>query len=280
MKIYPNIALAAINANHGGAWRLLAAAKEIDAQGRGWIESDELRRKVLDYGVNGGTYRRWFLDALDTGFFRGQNRGKVWLSSPHAVAKLLEMAELGIQATITCDLSRLFKNGWRKIVWAAYLTTLPQEGLCSQKTKETITGVSPRRQRNYQKTIGTATINVCDRGEGTEQDAAAWREIFGLTVFHYRGRLTQRLPDTRSVPNDVAVKAKIGRAREEQDKLESSIKAESNKGKPLRLFFSDTKEAEKAGRKPSAQQLSPHERPETFGKLQKQHGRVTWRVYR
>lgn len=216
-KIWPFMGFAAIRGNHGGAWRAWVLAKALDTRGSGQLKRAALVAYLRFLGLDPRSVRRWIREAIQLGLFTEKYEVLSMVGLVKA-AQLLGVSEIGNPVIISAK--ALTRKGWRGHVWAAYLAMNPYP--ISQATKELITGVNPRTQRNWQQdpNLGSARSNWVKRTEHIDY-------LPDLVIYHGRacfvtrkGEMIQRLPDSRNVPMFVAMPAPKGRTSKAQERLE------------------------------------------------------------
>lgn len=246
LKIWPQLGLRAIKTNRSGAWRLWELARHLDEQGSGRVELSSLRKLIVTQaGAHRSTFSRWLRQAENCGAIVIADE-YVYYVNLGRMAAILGAERITRPAAITTE--TLIRQGWRKHVWAGYLATVATNPI-SQRTKKQLTGISARTQARYQRGIGHGRKNFVPRGEGTQKNADAYRELFFLTVFCNDGRLIQRHPDIRIVPMDTALSLPRGRSQRRAQKYMNSLMllAQGNRDEAHpRLYFANDKAAARA----------------------------------
>lgn len=305
IKLWPMVALWAIKANRGGAFRVWLLAKALDQAGSGWISRAQLWGFIGELGIGERKRRRWITDSLSVGLIaESKRRGgeEVYiLSSLAAAAEKLECKTIGRPALLTVN--RLISEGWRSYVWSAYLATLKGRPM-SQACKESVTGIEKRTQRNYQNgyrrkgkngevveilpPFGEARRNYA-KTSLTADHLAGVKEHGRQSAFVTRGRAWKhripdiheadyffrhfvmfRLPDIRTVPIFVSQPSPKGRSRKAQKQLNHSFSLERVKaGAIVRLFHESLEGVEGALRKLARADIPPWERPGELFQLAK-----------
>ncbi len=133
-----------------GALRLWEFAHYLDTNGRGLIERDVLKCRMLQH-VSARTFRRWLRQAHDLGLINPWSRG-YWQLEAHGKA----YRRLGLRCDrrkATIDIGALFRPGWKAVLFDAFVAIIGERPI-SRKTIETLTGKSASSQRRYQKRAG------------------------------------------------------------------------------------------------------------------------------
>lgn len=221
IKIWPKIMLSAITNKHGGAARLWFYARSLDLQGSGRINREELFENLTYRKVDERQRRRWLAEALDLGIMT-QVKGDFYLASLERGALLLRCDRIGNPVDI--HLPALFKRGWRAHIWAGYLAGLKEGQPISQEYKQTLTGISPRVQCNYQKQVaGSARKNFAATGLEADHLSGLKEEGRSSAFIGSNGLIFYRLPDLRIVPGFVSSPTHRGRSRKAQKVVNSLL---------------------------------------------------------
>jgi hypothetical protein len=249
IKIWPQLAIAAWQINAGGAYKVWRLAHNFDRAGSGKITRPEFYKYLNKLGVPARTRRRWIngeggaveLGLLSEAIDNNSSEVVYYLAGLARGAAALDCQAIG--APVIMGLPAFVDRGWRSMVWAAYHATV--SGPASQKTKENLTGVSPRTQRNYLKNAPIEKKKNYAKRDLKADPAylAGLKENTGQVVFitdHGDGR--QRLPDCIAVPETVAKKAPKGRTRKAQKRLTTlSMVVRGKSEKFVRLFHENAK---------------------------------------
>jgi len=281
VKIWPLLGLSAIKHRHGGAWRAWTLARALDGVGSGKVLSNELNSLMRGVGVESKTRRRWMADALKIGLLIPGKSGALFVVGLARAAALLNSPAIGLPAMV--DGGALVRKGWRALTFEAYNSTL--RGPMSQNRKHRLTRISPRTQRNYIRAgLATSRRNFAIRNEPANH-ASGIREVRGLAVFSPRtgahaGKLIQRLPDWRIVPQTTAIAAPVGRSRKAQRKLLESTSCTLGRGNVFeqpKLFYGNEQAARRAVK--AIERSEADDRPgEVFELMQAHAGSNLWRV--
>lgn len=259
VNIIPLIGIRAGEINAGGAWRVWQLGKVIDKSGSGVVYQNDLYQAAHKLGVHPRSLARWVSDGLRrkwiTKITRRDGRTAYQLLGAARIAESLGIDRVTSRAVI--DLRRLYQDGWKAYVWAAFLTCF--DGPVSRETLLELTGVPVRTQSSYESQLGiqhTHNLAVSTRpGDHAEGLQEAHESAFQF-VDYKRGRKTfaaWRLPDTRHVPIFVSSHASSrGRVRKINHYLSgtslSSMRRASGED-VVRLFYDDYKKAEQTTRK-------------------------------
>ena len=281
LKIWPEVILKSLQSGHSGGMRLYFLARMLDRPGRGVIDLDELFNFTRGLGIGERKRQRWLKDAVEIGLFvqHTQKRSLYFLAGLAGAALAIGADRVGLPAEISAG--DFISPGWRSIVWAAYLTAFVKDPTndhpdiffrpISQASKREITGVSERTQYNYQRTIpgGKAIKNFADRGRARPGLAQGMKDELGLVIFEHKGRIIQRLPDSRVIPENVASHLNIGRSRKAQSRLNALYKlAQGNvTGGDARLFCENARQMKSTMRQKSRSDSPRWKAPEVFQRL-------------
>lgn len=280
IKIWPAVVLESLKTNTSGAARLYFLARSLDQTGRGMIPAGDLLGYMRDLKIGARKRQRWFAQACELGILKkvvSHGLPMIVITSLGRAAVALGADHVGLPAT--CDDHVLTGKGWRALAWSSYLTTHKEKPV-SQKTKEQITGISPRTQRNYQKAIPGERIRNRRRiylnGPKSDRNkqAAGLQDVAGMAVYTDKsGRTWQALPDTRKVPFGISRLLKRGASRRAQRYVNSHDSSSfprrgSRDAIGVRLFCEGERETRAAIRQ--AQKLAPWEgRPSEVFELAK-----------
>lgn len=238
IRIWPLFLISAVRSQHGGAARLYFIARSLDKKGTGSIDRKDLYEFTDRLGIDPRQRRRWLKDAFNSGLLRRYKRHFVYCSLAKA-ALILGVDHIG--KPVKVDSQGLVSHGWRSLVWDGYLATLNSRPV-SQAQKEKITGVHPRVQRLYQaggqstRRYNFATV----RGLKPDQIQGS-AEVTNRHIFiSRRGKIVQRLPDTRVVGFGLVGQCPRGRSRKVQKWINShralSLEGQRLSGRIYRLF--------------------------------------------
>lgn len=262
IKLWPVVALGAIQSGHGGAWKVWRIGKFLDGQreATGRIEIDALFSTLRSQGVSDRARQRWIRDAVKIGVItKGRSGGHTyyWLASLGKAAAAFG-AEIGARPAVLKDVSALFKNGWRAEVWRCFIASRSggNASPISQESLEKITGVPARTQSHYQAEREITCIKNFAPQNGSmpaDDDIEAMKSLTGYAYFRDGdNRLNQRLPDIRTCEAVHAVAAKRGRTRNAKRELgrQSSVllkqQASGGEQELQRLFYTSSEAAGKA----------------------------------
>ena len=252
MKIHPVMGVRAFQQKMGGAYRAWVTARTLDRNGSGAVDTHILKSELLAAGVNQTTCSRWLSQAVSAGIMRLEvhKSGKTAfvLKGVSKVAKMLDCER--IDRPILLDTQALFNEGWRSLIWEAYIAANHNGKIISREKLEEITGVNRREQVRLEKGTGvTTTANLIETGLSSD-NMTGMKEFQGKAAFEYQGKIIVRLPDTRHVKSEIKT-AHRGRTKKINRTLSSgsSIHASGLKRGKLRLFFTDSKSLERAFRR-------------------------------
>lgn len=260
IKIWPNVILAGMMSNHGGAIRMYFLARSLDPDGKGWIKVSILRDLLHSLGVKERKRRRWLSDALSLGLMSEDHNQGYRLCSLARGALAINCDQVGRPAEVGSR--NLIKMGWQSIVWGAFLSTLDNR-LVSQAMKEELTGVPQRTQRFYQSKLCVKTHKNYVRTDLKADCLPGMQEFVKPSAFTGKdGMIYFRLPDQVTIPGYVAIPGLKGRSRKAQKQVNASCKEARRNGSlsSAHLFYYTMKNAEKALRK-LGRSISPSELP-------------------
>lgn len=257
VKVWSLVGLAAIQSNHGGAWRVWVLCHAIDQAGSGRARRSDLWRWLAELGVGDRKRRRWLRDAITIGLVREAGE-YYYLAGLARAAIILGCDHIGRPAVISpVDLMR---SGWRAVVWSAYLLTLDGRPI-SQEKKAILTGIDPRTQRNYQRSSPGEVRRNYAKTDIPGDHVDGLRDHGKPSAFVGRdGRIVYRLPDIRLV-SGVAKLTSKGRSRKAQRVINSRVIVARDQGSLVRLFHESTKGVKAALRQLSQADIPPWERP-------------------
>jgi hypothetical protein len=242
IKVWPKLGVSSWLANAGGAWRIWRLAKHYDPTNSGRVDREGFYEYLNSLGVPRQNRWRWLNKALELGLITQVKYPWGIVFQTVGVARgasILGCEQLGYPVFIS--VADLIKTGWRATVWVALHAWL--DGPISQATKERLTGVNPRTQRNYLSEVQhEKQKNYTERDLDPEylpihKEVLPDRHLF----LNEQGQVIQRLPDKISVPDQVARKAPKGRSRKAQRELNatSSKVRREQCGQPVRMFYKD-----------------------------------------
>lgn len=238
VKLWPMVGLAAVQTLHGGAWRAWALCHALDRDGSGRCLRSDLWGWLHELDVDERTRRRWLRDALDLSLIT-EAGDHYYLVGLGRAAVMLGCDDIGTPAEISPG--ALVREGWRSVVWGAYIATLNGRPI-SQETKHRITGVDPRTQRNYQAQVPGAVRRNYAKTNTPGSHITGVRDNGRPGSFVGRdGRIVYRLPDIRTIPGNVARLTPRGRSRKAQKQVKLLCIVAREKGQLLRLFHDTAK---------------------------------------
>jgi hypothetical protein len=259
MKIFPSLALAALKANSGGAWRVWEFARSIDRQGSGAIYEADLRNHCNELKVNGGTYKRWLKQAIDLGLFISVSRGRLVLIGIKTACLILECKRVDTRR-VEIPNNKLVGKGWRAWIWAAYEMEFKGRPI-SRKTQYQLTGKHPETQRRYDNAAGVIRKANYAKGKLSADYLASIQEFDRRAApFVMDGVVWWRLPDARfSKKIKLAGKGMSGKIN--KTLRYSGISKRRDAGDCVRLFCENEKELKSTLKKISH---SDRKTPDTY----------------
>lgn len=268
IKIWPLIVFAADKQRLGGAIRLFFIARMIDKRGSGKVAKAELLSWLQYLKVGDRKRRRWLAQAKAQGLIIEVD-DFYYLVSLAKAALAVECNQVGRPAKIA--VYSFVGNGWRAHVWASYLSTLRGRPM-SQATKETLTGVSVRTQRNYQAALpGQKRRNYTKTKHRGDRLTMFKEHGRGACFVGRDGTIIFRLPDIRNVPGFIASPTPKGRSKKAQRIVNATsfqVERGNTDANLFRLFYEQNahKAAEHIARKSG---LAPWDLPGEVYQLEK-----------
>jgi len=277
LTFFPRIGIAAMRGNFGGAWRLWLITKNLDNEGRGAIPSSALLTYADYLRLNSRTLHRWHNVAGDLGLIHNVTRksGERWvvITSHEKAAFALGCMHVDRRQAII-PAKALVSTGWRAIVWAGFIATLPGRPISRNKLRE-ITGVPKSTQRNYEKNAGVRRIPNYILSDMTDDFLPGIREFERPHAFKYWDNeqknwvVAWRGPDHRDASN-VAECGVRGRSRKVNKKIKI-LQGLSPVGRApfadnnyLRLFNKKDSETKSSLRKLANDDIPPWEVQEIY----------------
>jgi hypothetical protein len=223
LKLHPLIGTSALQHHCGGGWRIWCIARGMDDKGSGKINQADLYSRLRELGVSDHNRGEWIREAERAGLierhtYKRDGTKVILITGLARGADLLGCPKIGPAVYMT-DPSKLFVRYWRSNLWDAFLATTDGKPV-SQITKENITGISPRVQRNYiEHSSATKTINIAQT-QYTIDSITGLNENSHRHYFIMNKQVYQRLPDSFSVPASEYYKAPKGSTRNAQARLD------------------------------------------------------------
>lgn len=144
IRIWPQVILRAAQQNLGGAIRIWAFAKALDASGSGVIEKESLLSYLEWLGVPSASRYRWLRSAAQSGLLRPVRNGAIFLiNSIQRAGELINSEDIGCRCLITAK--TLTHTHWKSSVWDLALTQFKNRPV-SRATLLQITGIPIRTQ--------------------------------------------------------------------------------------------------------------------------------------
>lgn len=218
VTLYPVMALRAARRSSrvGGGYRLYVLAKALDAQGRGSVSREELRKFALSLGVSPRQWQRWIIEArnndLVTDVQRASGEWELVLPSAGVAAHSMGCDSVGTRKA-EMSAADLIGPGWKARIWAAYEATHNGKPISRERMQKIVNvPVSTQRYRDAQAGVV--------RQQNHAKLKAKADCLPGLVEFGTRhkalyvrkdGYIGSRKPDSRFT--DLALRAGKGRAR-------------------------------------------------------------------
>ena len=247
-EIWPLMGIHSQDTKHGGAWRLSVLFKALDPNGSGKIERAQLESVAIEQmKVKRSTFFNWLADAKKAGIF-STSKGKddyLYLASQEKQAAIYLCNSID-RRKVVIPLKLLFRPGWKKIVFAAYIKAnhhakigytnkmqaVYRGNVVSEKTIEQVTGIQPRQQRrlsdhvNRKRQYSVTTIpgsweqaealNKSAKDHGKRRHYFTFNDPAQEDPNHkrqYRRVIAYTIPSRRSVSDYHATIAARGRRR-------------------------------------------------------------------
>lgn len=243
VKVQPEVLLHAARGQNGGACRLLFLAKFFNASGSRTIEAKSFRHWLFALGVNRRVYELWLARALAIGLMTRRDKWWLDLTANEKCYDILGCRHISEQRPLM-PLKALVSKGWLAHVWGLYVARFEGRPI-SQVALRTMTGVSERNQRQYERQAGiTKTSNIAFDLTRRGDQLAGTKEFEGNNVFVYNGHLARRLPNSRHT-NGVEY-AKTGRNKKIQKELNRLCNNEARDEKVVLRIYHPTRESLKA----------------------------------
>ncbi len=266
LLIHPMLAFAAIKWHYESAFRAWTIARHIDHKGSGWIYISDWREYLSAHEVNARKRQHWLKAALDTGFLvKWQDRKKLSILSLSDVCKRLGLSAPNLPARIKID--DFLKRRWHAYPYAGLRKT-HNYGLISQKTLAKRIKLSARTQRRYLRQTPQITRRKNYTRTGLKADHLAIEREYGgkrpLVVIG--GEIYKRLPDTVSVPDEIARpndKHTTSHVNSDKDKAQKVLRifAQDKTETFIRLFHKSLKGAKSQVRKLDKSDIPAQEKP-------------------
>lgn len=201
VKLYPDLALAMLRQNLVAPGRVWLLLRQMDAAGRGWIETEEARKALTNsqsqWRICGWRQLRNLLRQGEGLFWRREN-GRLWLASTMKTAVALSVARLS-QRPVYVPVRRLTGpiSAARAHLYASFHSSRQtqddtQSAPIARETLTRLANITAHTQRAYERKAGVRTqaqfaVGATCTPEGLEE--AGWR----------RGRALFQLKDHQGV---------------------------------------------------------------------------------
>jgi hypothetical protein len=156
VAVYPSLLLAMLKQNQEAAGRVYLLLRHLDSTGRGWLPIEEIRaqltRKESPLKVMGWRRLRQLLHQGEGVFWERDSQGRIWLRSALRIALNLDCSRLKgnrINLPIATLLGGI--GTVRAHFYASFHSGRRSDNPISRQTLESITGLSPRTQRDYDR---------------------------------------------------------------------------------------------------------------------------------
>lgn len=252
VKLWPALLLYPVKCKVTGAARLWTLARTLDPSGSGWVGKAELYGYLSALGVSVRNRQRWLRDAVELGIIHRAdlqgNRRVFYLAGLAAVADKVGCSNVGTRP-VSIAARSLASKGWQRFTWAGYLTTFKRKQI-SRLTLEKLSGVSPRTQLNYDRTLASKKRNYAIGGPADHLTGMKENTPHRAAFIHQPShKIWWRLPDIRTVAPDVAEPLQKGRAKKVNAILRLSHCGAAFLDGADRLFFDGQKDADQAAKR-------------------------------
>jgi len=261
IRIRPRIGLASAKHKMGGAWRIWAVCRNLDSVGDGAIKKEVLMSFMLSIGVNRKNIDRWIKQAITCEYFKRvvqYEDGTILylLNSETIVAKKFNLDKVDARY-VWIETEKMFEEGWRELVWNAFIAVNINGKSISRTKIEEMTGYERHRQARLEQGQDIETILNLELTNVPASQVEMFRDN-GVCAFTYCGKVAVRLPDTRLTEMVKNIGGK-GRSKHvnhnlmNQSTMASCILGAGAHNRFAKLFFDDDRELDRAFRRYSRQ---------------------------
>ena len=187
---HPTMLLAILKQNLEAPGRVYFLLRSIDTLGRGWLEIEDIRRRLTAKGspwrICGWRRLRQLFKQGEGIFWQRDSKDRLWLKGAHKIAYALDCGRL-VGFPIRLPISSLL--GGIQAVRGAFYAAFHSGRASSPISRQTLcelSGVPERTQRSYDRVARVerqANIAIGERYSKETVEARAWKQ--GRAVFHF-----------------------------------------------------------------------------------------------
>lgn len=226
IRVYPSVLAGILKQELAPCGRVWLLARYLDKSGRGWITEHELREALTNKGsplrICGWRRLRQILQQGNNTLWQKDSLGRIWLYSNKKVAINLELERLTGKSVHLPIKTLIGSIATTKAAFYASFHAGRRETPISRATLQSITGVSERSQRTYDKLANVTTQTNFSLDEvankATEKEAAydagSAFFIFEDTAGKF-GRKGQKY-HARQLPNSYTTTYEAVRSKQQQ----------------------------------------------------------------
>ncbi len=261
IRVQPTLLAAMLREEMAAIGRIWLLCRHLDAQGRGWLDVTEVRTALTDKAsplrVCGWRRLRQLLQAGKGVLWERDDCGRLWLYGTTRVAANLDLAYLQGSA-VELPIADLLQTigGVRASFYACFHAG--REALpISRDSLQTITGVAPRTQRDYDQQCEVARVTNFAILDTQDRELALWehgRAAFAFTAPDGDRRLqwARRLPNSYLAPYETSATdgTKPLNRQLRRDLAKYGTQGNTSQSKRQeRLYFTDGRHAAKQAHK-------------------------------
>ena len=263
VAVYPSLLLAMLKQDQAAAGRVYLLLRHLDTAGRGWLPVEEIREQLTRKGsplkMMGWRRLRQIFHQGEGVFWERDTKGRIWLRSALKIALELDCHRLRgkrVELPVKTLLGGI--GTVRAHFYASFHSGRSKNNPISRDTLESITGLSPRTQREYDriaKVERQQNIAVGPKYTKITAEEQYWQR--GRAVFTFvdsQGKqgpknqqyLAWRLPNSYKAPHQQRSKGRQKKINQQLGRLvdngvQATIQPEVDK-----LFWADGAAAGKA----------------------------------
>jgi hypothetical protein len=238
VAVYPSMLLAMLKQDQAAAGRVYLLLRHLDTTGRGWLPVQEIRERLTRKGsplkVMGWRRLRQIFNQGEGIFWERDAQGRLWLKSAAKIALKLECRRFkGNRVDLPIKTLLAGIGTVRAHFYACFHSGRSSENPISRETLESMTGLSPRTQREYDRLAQVKrqqNIAVGPRYNKITAEGQSWKR--GRAVFTFidsqgkqgpknREYIAWRLPNSYQAPHQ---KRSKGRQKKINQQLVSLVK--------------------------------------------------------
>ena len=237
VRHYPDLGIAAMDAQRVPHYQVWLACKVIDENGRGWLPTRTVTQQLAEQGsplrlfgrrrlrqvLQGGNGRFWTWD---------KQHHRLWLFSAARIAKQLKIGKLTSQPVLL-PIKALTSgiSTFKAHLYAAWHSGRKTSNPISRQTQRKLLKVPERTQRHYEKIAGVqvkTNLAIGNRYTPENIEAHTWQRGGAVFQFHDKqGRLGKRngryiafqLPNQYVGPHQQAARGKLVRINRQLNDL-------------------------------------------------------------